>query len=314
MIVGYLILAVLCMSVLLLTMGLLRLLRRHSEHFRSIAEGQTIPKIVWVHWQNKKGYHSRLAAINLSRMKSLLEPLGWRIIELDENSGLSRFMYSDMRRVRGWRKLQLQHRTDYLRLKLLTQYGGLWMDAGIYMNEPGAIEIDKMHSRLVSSKKEAVLFMLGEVKPGIPYLENWFIMAKRDSQLLKLWLAEFRSAIKKGFSEYGSQLSGQNVATDRMCDYLTMHKCIQKIIQTLPVYEATRLSLAVELHDAEKDMFALQTRTNWNPTTLATMIEDIKSFPYCKLRGDDRDAVEANPEALRTLYRLSGEPRKGMTL
>lgn len=94
------------------------------------------------------------------------------------------------------------HFSDMLRLELLINKGGIWVDATVFMTE----------NRLPQSVMEAELFMFQELKPGrdghcMP-MSSWFIIAKTNNLILY--------ATRKLLYEYWEK-------NDQMIDYFLLH-------------------------------------------------------------------------------------------
>lgn len=67
-------------------------------------------------------------------------------------------------------KIQPAQRADLIRLRLLEKYGGIWMDASVYLTEP----LDWL-------QKEGVFFFR---QPGRKYPENWFIYSAEPEPIM----------------------------------------------------------------------------------------------------------------------------------
>ncbi|WP_440506968.1 capsular polysaccharide synthesis protein, partial [Serratia nevei] len=74
-----------------------------------------------------------------------------------------------------------------IRLLLLKKYGGVWMDASIFLTEG----LEWITSRM--QNHEAFLFYSNECTSNIdkPISENWFIVCPRESNFIQAWLREF---------------------------------------------------------------------------------------------------------------------------
>ena len=71
------------------------------------------------------------------------------------------------------------HLTDLLRLELLTQYGGIWLDATVYCTD----------TKLPCYIEESDLFFYQNLKPGrdghCTYISSWLISAKSHNKILE---------------------------------------------------------------------------------------------------------------------------------
>ena len=245
-----------------------------------------LPKIMWSFWDSKE-LPEQIRLIHENRAKKL-EQYGWKLYMLN---GKTVGDYIDLSNLpKNFDKLIVQHKADYYRLLLLQKYGGVWIDASIIINNPGAI--NDLYNESVQKHSEFTGFTL-EPGPGITdrskYIENWFIMVPVGSPIIDKWLTEFISAIDSGLDNYIPRVKEEGVhIVDRISSYLTQHACMQTVLQKRLGRPAN-----IILKDAEKDMFKIQTDCNWELNCLLdkfkTNIAEIRKIPYIKLRGGERD-------------------------
>lgn len=104
------------------------------------------------------------------------------------------------------------HLSDLIRVELLTQYGGTWMDATVYLSgKPAAYFFD------------SELFMFQNLKPGkdgnASVISNWFITARSHNHLLE--------ALKYLLYLYWKD-------SDEVLDYFFFHELFQIVIERYP--------------------------------------------------------------------------------
>ena len=82
-------------------------------------------------------------------------------------------------------------KADYIRLKLLAQYGGVWMDSSIFINESLEWVFEKINNH------DAFVFYSDECTIDIksPITENWLIISPINSGFVKSWFEEFSKCI-----------------------------------------------------------------------------------------------------------------------
>lgn len=111
-------------------------------------------------------------------MKALNQ--GWQIHVLDEGSAddvIFRIPLPDEK----WSRLNLAHRSDLIRTRLLIDYGGVWIDPTVYLTQPLDVWIH--------SKMKAGVFVFSN--PGRDRLiSNWFIAAQSSNEILKALFEE----------------------------------------------------------------------------------------------------------------------------
>jgi hypothetical protein len=165
--------------------------------------------------------------------------------------------------------------SDALRMQILKEYGGVWMDPSIVIFN--GYFLDTYWNELHSSSAETLLYEYKPrtIDPRTPYIENWFIMSKPNSVLIKNWQYEFARAYAMGYVTYKRNvlskcdISMKNTIPHRNGVYLLQHA----IINALWAHASTPYD--VILKDAGKSMLKatagkvssphfLSSNTNWN--------------------------------------------------
>ena len=150
-----------------------------SSHYNSY----TIPKIIWLYWDSEE--IPLIVDICLREIKSRCDD--FEVILLNENT------------VKDFIDVPVFHRSlgkanvsDFIRLKLLYEYGGFWMDASILLND----NFDWILKNLTS--QDAFLFYSDDCTKFInsPIFENWFIACPKNSVFIRDWLEEYTKCIK----------------------------------------------------------------------------------------------------------------------
>jgi mannosyltransferase OCH1-like enzyme len=250
-----------------------------------------LPKIVWTHWDSENPpEHARKT---IERMRAMLPD--WQVNFITSDQYLSSINQEEI--PAGFTTLRVEHQADWIRLKLLKQYGGCWIDSGIILNQ----SINNLYRDCVSNKADLLVFkILGtQSNPLYPVAENWFIMAPPQSPMISLWLEEYERAIKMGFKRYKELLKQEGVDTQKIMmspndTYLTQHACYQKVIQQRMPPHTT-----VVYHVAEETMFKIHAKIcKWDKACIWKTLKDVnycKTIPYIKLRGVDRKKVDILP-------------------
>lgn len=277
--------------ILFLLIGLLAFTfhKKLKEPFINVPQTEYyLPKIVWSFWDSEEPPES-VRLINENRTSKLSD---WKFNFLNSKTIHDYINLSQL--PEGFDKLIVQHKADYYRLLLLQKYGGVWMDASIIINDPNAI--NKLYDESVQQKSEFTGFTLNpepEKYKHHPdrskYIENWFIMAPKNSNIINAWLTEFINAIKMGLNNYIPYARNEGIDIVKRIDtYLTQHACLQSVLQ-----KRLGRSANILLKDAENDMFKIQTECNWNLQCLLdkfkTNPNELRKIPYIKLRGGERE-------------------------
>lgn len=253
-------------------------------------EPYTLPKVVWTHWDSEDPPEHVKKTID--RMRNMLPD--WQVNFITTDQYLRSINQETI--PAGFGTLRVEHQADWIRLKLLKQYGGCWIDSGIILNQ----SINNLYRDCVSNKADLLVFkILGtQTNPKYPIAENWLIMAPPESPMINLWLEEYERAMKMGFKRYKERIKEEGVDLQKLMPksedvYLTQHGCYQKVIQQ-------RISDSnVVYHIAEDTMFKIHAKDcKWDKPCIWNKLKDreyCKTIPYIKLRGGDRKHVNILP-------------------
>jgi hypothetical protein len=241
-----------------------------------------LPKQIWCYWdsgtlpKNIEGYYQN--------NRSVLDD--WKITLLTDETLSNYIDISDI--PDNYKMLMPQHKADYIRLAVLYKWGGTWMDASIIINSKEAFE--KLYRETTERKAQATLFTLGITKPDASFIENWFIMAPRESPVIGAWLHEFTNAIQMTFLNYEMHIRHNKYTINSRIHlpYLTQHACMQVILQKYP-----ELKQMIILHASEDDMLRIQVECKWEFACISNAVKKgYTDIPYVKLRSIDRFALK----------------------
>jgi hypothetical protein len=248
-----------------------------------------IPKIIWTFWDSpdppkivKLIIENRTKVLKDYQSHTLSEETLHKFISLEDIPA-------------NYSKLMPQHKGDWIRLKLLSLYGGIWLDASIIVNNLN--DFTSLYDESVSKQSEYTGFYvdLGKNSKGLPsYIDNWFIMAPIDSNLIKMWLLEYESAIDMGFEEYLKKIQDQkNIEWTMPETYFTAQLCLQVLLQ-----DKLKPFPNILIHDALHHMMKIHANCSSKFTETPeqekcigdTILDDptVKDIPYIKLRSNDR--------------------------
>lgn len=239
----------------------------------------SLPKIIWSYWDKDP---PRSILDIYENNKTILK--GWTYHFLNANT-LTNFC-NPKEFPEEYNQLSPQHKADYIRLVLLKTYGGVWLDSSIIVHSVD--EINSMRRQCYATKSDLCVFSLGE--PEETYLENWFIMAPKNSEAIQKWFSEFDKAVKIGFENYKTEIFKNNVyINDRIYKkddknvYLTQHACLQVVLQKNP--------FQILIYKSEDSMFKLHIQCDWDARCIRDRVKSdssVKKLPFIKLRGEDR--------------------------
>jgi len=251
-----------------------------------------LPPIAWTHWNNERP--PKVIKDILDNRSSAMP--GWDVRFVTDETVLKYIDQEDF--PLNYKGLSPPHRADWIRLRLLEKYGGVWLDAGIIVNDGSSL--DRLREETIKRRAEYTGFYPndGLNKKGTPsYIDNWFIMAPKGSPFITIWKKEYETAIDMGFVPYKKKLTSSDlVFTDYNVKdpndvYLTPQASLQKILQTM-TYKPN-----IILHHARDSMMKLHAECASRPDNKQqvecihdAILNDPKTrdIPYIKLRKEDR--------------------------
>ena len=274
-------------------------LRRHCRSVKkkeqSPVDPPEIPRQIWTYWHDEdlpmlirdciKGWqrHNPHYHITLVHRKTLHQYIS---VSLPSN----------------FDQLTYQRQSDWARLVLLMEHGGLWIDASFLIT--GSLDFVRDERKVDGSEGFAFYLDLFTKDSSFPMLESWFIATIPRGQLVTAWFTEFDFATRTwgndgqkyldhlvdtyGQAQYAILL--QNIVEP---DYLTIHIAAQKVmrmdgVKPLSAHAAEQspykpYEVLVEHCQWDSERFAKKVLLPWT-TPLPRLI---------KIRGEERAALIA---------------------
>lgn len=241
-----------------------------------------IPKKTWTYWDS----NIPPSVENIIKLRNANLDEYEHILISDSNI----YDYIDKEEFpKNYNQLAKQHKADWIRLYLLYKYGGTWIDSSIIITKLN--DINEIYNTCYKNKYELMAFYLDQRllnNDKYTYIENWFLIAPVNSNIIELWKKEFEYAIDIGFDKYNQNTKKIVDLTNlgELGEYLTMHAAIKKLI-TFDKVDKNK----IYLKKADDDMFNLHTKCNWDISCIHNALknEEHLNLKYVKLRGNDRD-------------------------
>ena len=160
--------------------------------------------------------------------------------------------------------------SDFLRLELLYNNGGLWVDAFILLSN--GYFIDNYRNEMILNNYDVTLYNF-EVKNtyNTIYLENWFIMAPQYSKFIFDVKTEFDKSYNMGFLNYKknilipSKVDLTNTIGYGNATYLLQHAIINYLYHKGNKYNNN-------IKSASESMFKIQNKLNWNHKKISEVL------------------------------------------
>jgi len=243
----------------------------------------SLPKIIWLYWDTpeRPTLVQQIYDYNKDKLR------GWDVRFLNKTD-LPKYI-SDSDYPKNYSLLSTPHQADWIRLYLLKHYGGCWTDASIIFNDFSVM--DRLYTQSVSIRSQLTGFSF---KRTHLYIENWFIMAPKNSSVISLWFQEYTKAVEMGFMNYKHRLFDLGVNLSKIYKrhtddvYLTQHACIQYVLQKQFLFTPPMIILP-----AEDAMLKIRQECNYDckctMNTIRDKPEEARRLPFIKLVGCDRD-------------------------
>ena len=250
-----------------------------------------LPNRIWIYWHDPQ-LPVKIAKIIENNQRILQDEYVFHILH-SQNLGY----YLDTNTFpRNYVDLIVQHQSDYIRLRLLEKYGGIWMDASIVVNTKD--DFDTLFNETKNTKADLLAFTHFKKEDRMKYhqhIDNWLLIAPKNNRLVKEWLNEFTKAIDVGFNDYFSYAT-KKVYIDsdfiKNGTYLTQHVCLQVILQE------NHYNPTIITKDADLNMFLLQITAGWNRDKMKQLLKhdksEIQKIPYIKLTRFDRESFDVS--------------------
>ena len=215
-----------------------------------------------------------------------------------------------------------QRYTDFLRLFILAEHGGIWLDASIFMTRRlddwlRGVQLDSRHPvgheshETTAPRRPAEVvayYMEGfTTRPQWPMVESWFIAAVPRSLLVQHWRNAFCRTMmhptERAYLTHVVQVQGVDLQNLIMREYLTVYVAFQVALQTSP--PDLKLEQRVATLNSNEGPFRLQISKNWNSREVANMLcsidalndwlqmnnTNLEALKIVKLRSSERHAI-----------------------
>jgi len=276
----------------------------NKEYFSTIYSSYILPKIIYCYWDNLEGNILIKSHID-TWIRNI--PKDWNVIIINKKN-VSEYVDNDF--LEKYINLPSFRFADFLRLYLLKNNGGVWMDAasiiinGKFLND--------YYDEMIINKYDVTLYELKDHSKKYPYLENWFLMAPKNSKFITDLYNEFSKSFEMGFLNYkrnvlcNSGIEIEKTLRSRKCNYtyLMQHAIIHYLLDN-----SDSKKYNINIKDSYESMFKVQKINNWNANDTINFIIDNKDwsqFYAIKLikknrRGITKENIDAYLKRLKTI-------------
>jgi hypothetical protein len=257
-----------------------------QEHYNIINN-----KNIFCYWDDEE-----LCPVINECIKSFKKLSNWKVMLLN-NKTIYNIIEKD-KFPEKYDKLKITQKTDWIRLYLLYEYGGIWMDSSIIVNNPSIIQ--QMYEHLLKNKLSIGSYFIdlhslsyNNIKTYC--IESWFLMViQSHNYIIKYWLDEFEYAISFGLNNYINYTKNNYKFTKTDISYswyFAIYQCYQVIIQKYKI-DLNQIYMVNTKNDMFKHMFSY---------------DYIKKKYNCniKLMKRDRDYIENNIDIYRKFIKVN---------
>jgi hypothetical protein len=190
--------------------------------------------------------------------------------------------------------------SDFVRLNILSKYGGIWIDASIICHKP----FTWLHKIQNTKNVDVIgyyipLFTIDKYLNYSPVIESWFFACKPNSIFVNDWLNEFMRTTKyNDLNDYIKNIKDEGIDLQKINNpiYLVIHSTAQAILQR------NKDKYKICLFNAETGPFQYNVEVNWDLVPcLDNLTNEQKNkrffdFPIIKLRHGERHGLEDHPK------------------
>lgn len=156
-----------------------------------------IPKIIWIYWHDEKT--PELITYCIQKIRKLHKQYDVHILN---KSNINKFIDIEVEVL--LHKMPIANLSDFIRLKLLHKYGGIWLDASIIINKP----LDQF-MYVEQNIYDVIGYYNAEQtqQARLPVIDSWLIAAPLHSEFIKTWLSYFEPIAQLGAHEFHQKMT-----------------------------------------------------------------------------------------------------------
>jgi len=260
-------------------------------------EDKYIPKVIWTYWHSKQ-------------IPSLVQKcvMSWRRYNPDFeivvlNADTYKEYISNSQEIVPDKFDSITRFADFLRFQLLSEHGGIWMDATIICNAS--------LSWVVENENENEREYVGYFMPNFttddryPIIENWFMACTKGSVFMRDWNREVQRIRQFQDSDLyieDVQKKGVNLQNLSSPSYLMCHAAAQVVLQN-KLAQIRSYSIDVRSAVDKSGPFYYLSEEDWDSYRGLQNMRSRYETPLVKLRGAERATIEQYPSLEETIFK-----------
>ena len=261
-----------------------------------------LPKIIYSFWDNLENDLLIQSFIKNWKNKFSKE---WEIIFMSKKT-VHKYVSNEFLKKYGTGQMDVTRFSDFLRLELLTKNGGVWLDASIMIIDGKFL--DDYYNEMIRNNYDGSFYEFKEKKldNSLPYIENWFMMAPKNSKILTDLYYEFNRAFEMDFLKYKFEvLASSGIPLYNTVDYgnntyLLQHAIFNYLFKKNNKYNIT-------LKNATENMYKIHKIFQWNSKSMFEYIllnDNWKNYIAIKLTKGNREEIKNINEFIKKLEKL----------
>ena len=175
----------------------------------------------------------------------------------------------------------IQQFTDFVRLEILSKYGGVWLDVSIYMNT-------SLDNILKNYTQYELIGFKNPIRRDTYVMENWFIASTKTCVFIQKWKEDFFKLRHVSIEEYLSYIPERYKKDVEDPMYLA-----QNVSWNYCFHQFPNLRHTIYLFPSHNGPFKLQWMAKWDSLEYKRIYPLLKETikPFIKLTHNERNAI-----------------------
>lgn len=248
---------IICIIILLLFINSINYIEPFINH--SLSTTYELPKVIYGFWDDLDTNIVIKSHIRNWRKKI---PKEWNIIILNKNN-VYKYVDSEFLNKFASGQIDSTRFSDFLRLYLLIKNGGCWLDASLFIVNGNFL--NQYHEEMVKNKFDGCFYEYTELSTSDlqPHIDNWFMMAPKNSKILIDLYNEFEKAFDMDFLNYKRRvLIPSGILLDKTIGYEDSTYLLQHAIFHYLFKKGNKYNIL--LKSASESMYKIQEIFSWD--------------------------------------------------
>jgi hypothetical protein len=263
---------------------------KEIRYKKSNSDEYILPKVIYGFWDDLD-----TNLIIQSHIKNWRKKISkdWEIIILNKDN-VYKYVDSEFLNRYGSGHIDSTRFSDFLRVYLLIKNGGCWIDASIFIIDGQFL--DKYYDEMVENEYDACFYEYKEqtMNELQPHIDNWFMMAPKNSNILIDLYNEFDKAFEMDFLKYKNDiLVPSGILLDKTIGYDDSTYLLQHAIFHYLFKKGNKYNIV--LKNATESMYKIQEIFTWDHEKVLDYViynDDWTGFYGIKLTKGNRSVIK----------------------